>query len=310
MTRGRVHFVVGMSRCGITPLSRALNLHPDLVVFGESRFFGRCYVEPEAAAGYSLVELARIERVLLQFRWTATVGDEPGCFRHLSLDGMRKLLTEAFGQVQPPIPPGRLFTAIAERIADAEGKRYVLEKTPHHLNWVARIVRHVPGATFVVLLCDPYVFSRFHREHDSPYHPLAAALLWRGYMRSYERAAKRHPHRLVVVDTAELARGGEEALARVQRFFGLEVHDLSAPLDPLAAFFTVEDGTGPADVFWINLFCWRLMRRHGYERRRMPPAPRAVVASLVSLPRYCLDMLPRARGPGVGPARYVLQWLR
>ncbi len=310
VTTGRVHFVVGMARCGITPLSRCLNLHPDVAVFGESRFFGRCWVEPETASGYGAAQLERITRVLRQFRWTATVGDEPGCLRNLSLDGMRDLVAETFARARAPIAPGRVFVALAEGVADAEGKRYAFEKTPHHLNWTPRIVGHVPGARFVVLLCDPYAFARFHREQDAPYHPVAAAFLWRGYMRSYERAARRYPDRLVVVDAAELARNGTRELERVQRFFGLELHDLSAPLAPLSSFFAAGPEPDPDDVFWLNLLGGRLMRRHGYARRSTPHAAGYVARSLVSLPRWCIDALPRARGPDIGPVRYLLTWLR
>ena len=312
MTTDRVHFIVGMSRCGITPLSRCLNLHPQVAVFGESRFFGRCYVEPETARGYSSEQLSRLERVLRQFEWAATVGEEPGCLRNLSLEGFRELLAATFAQVPAPIPPGPLFATLAERIADVEGKWYVFEKTPHHLNWVDRIVENVPGARFVVLLCDPYAFARLHREEDALYHPVGAAILWRGYMRSYERAAARYDDRIVVVDAGELARDGTGTLERVQGFFGLAPHDLSTPLVPFSrAFLAGADGeVDSVETFWINLLCGRLMRRHGYERRRTPVEPRRLAGSLVSFPGWCVRAYPWARGKGTGPTRYVMRWLR
>jgi UDP-GlcNAc:undecaprenyl-phosphate GlcNAc-1-phosphate transferase len=306
---GRVHFIVGMSRCGITPLSRCLNMHPDVAVFGESRFFGRYYVEPQTADGYSREQLDRILRVLRQFRWKTTVGDEPGCLRTLSLDGFRELLAETFAQAQAPITPGLLFTTLAGHVADAEGKRYAFEKTPHHVNWFERIVRHVPRARFLVFLCEPYAFARFHREHDAHYHPLAAALLWRGYVRSYERASRRYADRIVVVDAAELARDGTRALERVQRFFGLEVHDLSRPLAG-ASFAAAAEELDPVETFWINLMCGRVMRRRGYARTPTPVAPRGLVRSLVSFPRWCTRALPRIKGKKIDSTRYVLHWLR
>jgi hypothetical protein len=310
VTAGRVHFVVGMSLCGITPLSRCLNLHPDVAVFGESRFFGRCYVEPRSAAGYDAAQLRRILRVLRQFRWRATVGDEPGCL-NVSLSQFRRLVEDAFSRAEAPIAPGVLFTMLAERVAAAEGKRYAFEKTPHHLNWVNRIVRHLPSSRFVVFLCEPYAFARFHHDQDPLYHPLATALLWRGYMRSYERAARRYPDRIVVVDAAELARDGAAALDRVQQFFGLDLHDLSAPIAEFSSeFATYAHEADPADLFWINLFCGRLMRRRGYARTWAPLAPRPLLASALSFPRWCFRALPRFKGTSGSVPSYLLHWLR
>lgn len=311
MTAGRVHFVVGMSRCGITPLSRCLNLHPNIAVFGESRFFGRCYVEPETAAGYNTAQLRSILRVLRQFRWTATVGDERGCLQNVSLEKFRGLIEETFSHVQTPIPPGLLFTTLAERIAAAEGKEYAFEKTPHHLNWLDRIVEQVPGARFVVILCEPYAFASFQRDENALYHPLATALLWRGYMRSYERAVRRYADRIVVVDAAELARDGASALARVQQFFGLELRDLSAPLASFSS--ELEDRArevDPVDIFWLNLLCGRLMRRHGYRRIWARLALRRLLGSFLSLPAWCMRALPQFKRTSGSISTYLLRWLR
>jgi len=311
VTAGRVHFIVGMSLSGITPLSRCLNLHPDVAVFGESRFFGRCYVEPSLAAGYDAAELGRILRVLRQFRWRATVGDEPGCLRKVSLVQFRRLLEETFSRAKTPIPPGALFTMLAERVADAEGKRYAFEKTPHHLNWVDRIVRHLPASRFVVFRCEPYAFARFHHAQGALYHPLATALLWRGYMRSYERAARRYPDRIVVVDASELVRDGTAALNRVQQFFGLELLDLSGPLAPFSSEFAASVARAdPADVFWINLLCGRLMRRHGYARTWASLAARPILASLLSLPGWCIRALPWFKGTSGSVHSYLAHWLK
>ena len=310
MTDGRINFIVGMSRSGITPLSRALNSHPAVAVFGESRFFGRCFVEPAAAAGYTQEQLDRIERTLRNFNWEATVGSEVGCLRDVTLEGMRALIAETFAELEPPSSPGTVFTSLAQRLAGAEGKQYVFEKTPHHLNWLDRIVEHVPDARFVVLLCDPYAFSRFHRAQNASYNSLATALLWRGYIRAYERARRRFPHRLVVVDTTELARDGASALERVQRFFDLERHDLTAPLGGLAAFLEREEEIGAADVFWMNALCGRLMTSHGYARRRTERSRGAALRPLVTLPGWYRRGAVWGRRSRLSTARYLLRWLR
>jgi hypothetical protein len=307
VTASRVRFVVGMSRCGITPLCRALNQHPELAVFGESRFFGRCWVDPASPRGYERAQLDAILRVLVQFRWRATVGEGPGSLT-LSLHGFRALLREVFAEVEPPISPAALFTAIAARVADTEGKRYALEKTPHHLNWVDRIVEHLPDSRFVVLLCDPYAFARFHRRDDPLYHPITCAILWRRYMRSFEHVERRHPDRIVVVEANALASG--RGLDRVQRFLGVEEHDLPAPPGLAVVFTRTGDEAEAAETFWVNAICGRLLRRHGYTRRPTPFGVRPILGPLVSLPRWSRRSLPRARGPNFGSTRYLLNWLR
>jgi hypothetical protein len=308
LVEGRVHFLVGVSRCGITPLSRCLNLHPDVAVYGQSRFFGRCWVEPECEEGYTRAQLDEILRVLLQFRWTATLGDSFGSLRSLTLADFRNLLRTTFAEVNPPVRPGALFTVISERIADAEGKRYVFEKTPHHLNWIDRIVEEVPGAGFVVLLADPYTFARFHRAEDPLYHPVASAVLWRAYMRSFERALSAHADRMIVLGFDELVSDGRSALERVQCFFGVDLHELPARF--LEDRLELECGPDEVDIFWVNLLCRREMRRHGYARQPTPFVFSSVIRSFFTLLRWTAESLPRARGRGFGSRRYLLSWLR
>lgn len=306
-----VHFIVGMSRCGITPLARCLNSHSQIAAFGESRFWGRQYVKPRSSAGYGDEELGVIRRRLLAFRWTATIGAEPGCLR-LSLAEFHSLLVEVLSQATPPVRPGELFRAIAKRIAVAEGKTLVVEKTPNHLTAVDRILGELPRAFFVVLLCDPYVFVRCHRESGAIDHPLAAAILWRGYLRAFERARRKHPDRLVVVRLEELASSPQLVLDRVQRRLGLPVEDISAPLShPTSKLPSVtRNGTRGAELFWVNAVAGRVMKRHGYEPITAPFAPLAVAQSLLTLGPWMVVLLRDYGGKRLRRLPGLLQWIR
>jgi hypothetical protein len=306
-----VHFLVGMSRCGITPIARCLNSHSQIAVFGESRFWGRQYVKPKNSAGYGDQELAVIRSRLLAFRWRATVGAGPGCLR-LSLPELRSLLAEVFAEARPPVRPGELFRTIAERIGAAEGKTLILEKTPNHLAAVHRIVAELPQASFVVLLCDPYVFVRCHRENGVIDHPLAAAILWRGYVRAYERARRKHPERLVVVRLEELAASPQEVLERVQRRLRVPVEDITASLRyPGSQLPSVaRHGARGAELFWVNFVAGRIMKRHGYEPVTAPFAPLAVGRSLLTLGPWMVVLVRDYGGKRLRRLPGLLQWIR
>ena len=84
----RIDFIVGMSRTGITWLTRALNLHPELTTFGQSRFWGKHFREPTDPRGYGAAELRRIHQRLRGFTWDGTVGHGPGCLEQ-GLEDMR-----------------------------------------------------------------------------------------------------------------------------------------------------------------------------------------------------------------------------
>lgn len=309
MTPQRVHFVVGVSRCGITPLSRCLNTHPDIAVFGESRFWGRCYVEPETAAGYSRGQVDQITETLVRHEWGATLGGGPGCLANLTLESWRSLLASTLADLETPVPPGSLFLALAEALAAAEDKTLVLEKTPHHLNWLDRIGSHLPESRFVVLVADPYIFARQQSRQEPPFHPIATALLWRGYLRAYERALERHDDRLVTVDCSELVERPGDALERIQRFLGVRVHDLAGPLEG-GGFLPGGHRRDclAEETFWLNVLAGRLVERHGYERRPTPLTPWPVLRSLASVVPWSARMLPLLRERRYS-APYLRRWL-
>src|SRR5262245_30276560 len=122
----RVHFLFGMSRAGITWLSRRLNAHPEIAVFGQSRFWGKRFIRPAAPAGYSNPDLRRIHQILRSCEWDATVGDGAGTLRRLDHAGFHALLDEVFARVSAPISPANLFRAIAFAVAEREGKRLAI----------------------------------------------------------------------------------------------------------------------------------------------------------------------------------------
>ena len=152
-------FIVGMPRAATTWMCKCLNEHPDACAFGETLFWGRQYVRPGHGGEHTPEEIERIEQRLASghcVREMAGVG--PGSLRHVTPECFGALLRDAWGPLRRGAAPGELFAALCRSVADAEGKRLAVEKTPHHLNWIDRISEALPGARFVVMVREPYGF--------------------------------------------------------------------------------------------------------------------------------------------------------
>lgn len=320
----RIDFIVGMARSGTTWLGRTLAAHPDLAVFGESSFFGRLYVPPRPDGMYGDEELKRVAAIQREQDWSATTGDDSSCLTNTRTEEYAALVDGALGELEAPVSPADAFRSLTSEIALSEGKPRVVEKTPHHVHWLDRIASSFPESRFVVVTRDPYGFmlslrhlgdrieSRYRRALDRPLrHPLLCALAWRGYMLSVERALERYRDRILVVDSGALRERPRDALASIQSFLDLELHELAPALTENSSF---RDGHRPApggaDVFWMNVFAGKLMSRHGYPPRRIPFRPGRILASLLTVPiSLAFVVLGLRRSvPGSFPD-YLSRWL-
>lgn len=305
MTAPRIDFIVGMSRTGITWLTRALNLHPQLTTFGQSRFWGKHFRAPSDPRGYDELELARIHRRLRGFAWDATIGHGPGCLA-LGLDELREQLDAAWSKLQPPVSPTRAFEALAGVFARAGGTSHVLEKTPHHVLHVDRIRAHLPRARFVIIEADADDYAAIQRgQHDLPHHPIAVALLFRRYADACARAARRFGSDAVVVRLRALAEDPDHALRPVFGLLGVEPIPVAATMPALADVVPFADPPPDIDRFWLAQLArvkpGKASRASGVELAR----------SLLTLPPWAFDNL-RANLDDVEGSllRYYSIWLR
>jgi hypothetical protein len=320
----RVDFIVGMARSGTTWLGRTLSAHPELAVFGESSFFGRLYVRPRPDGTYGNEELKRVAAIQREQDWCATTGDESGCLTNTRTEDYPALIDSALGGLQAPVSPADAFRSLASAIALSEGKPRVVEKTPHHVHWLDRIAASFPEARIVLVTRGPYGFmlslrhlgDRIERRHrralDRPFrHPLLCALAWRGYMLSVERALERYRDRILLVDSNSLRERPGDALALIQSFLGVELHELAPALAENSSF---RDGRRPAlegqDVFWMNVVAGRVMSRHGYARERVPLRPARILSSLLMVPVSLAFVVFGLRRQVPGSFRaYLWRWL-
>lgn len=277
------HFICGMSRTGITPLTRCLNLHPDVAAFGQSRFWGRYWIEPEGPdGGYSSAQRVALRDTLVGFTWTGTVGPGPGTL-DLDLAGFRALVAAGMDATDPGAGPDALFGGIAQRLREREGARFVFEKTPHHIHCVDRILRYFPKAHFVVIRAEPRLFFRMHRSQpDLQYHPLVAGFVWRSYDRAHASVLARHPERVVTVQLEELISDPEAALGPTLEHFDLPPADLAAPVR------WARDLPPPAELDAADELIAALLSDGPFVLDR--PTLRSLAGAGVRLPRFALAM--------------------
>jgi len=321
----RIDFIVGMARSGTTWLGRVLSEHPELAVFGETSFWGNLYVLPGADGLYGARELRKVLEIQRTRDWRSTTRDERDILMGASAGDYRTLIEHAIARVEPPVSPADVFRAIADAIAVSEGKHHVLEKTPHHVHWLPRIAAAFPDSKFVLTVRDPYEFvlslrhlgnrldGRIERILDRPWrHPLLAALAWRGYMNSIERARLRHGDRLLVIRTSELRERPALVVNRIQTFLDVPVRDLPIELPHANSSFAGRPRPEPGgdDIFWTNLVARSAMRMNGYSPRRIPFEPARLFASVLLLPlSVSISAVRLPRKAKISFREYLSVWL-
>ena len=116
-------------------------------------FFGRGHLEPDSSDGYSAAQLEQLKAIVSEGGCLKSViGSGPGCLRKIALEMWPRAIAAAMDQLSPPVSVGAMWHCIASTIALHEGKAWGIDKTPHHLNWIDRIIEAVPDARFVISL--------------------------------------------------------------------------------------------------------------------------------------------------------------
>ena len=221
-----------------------LNEHPAIAAFGESRFWGNDWIEPDDGDRYGAGGLARVRAKLVANPLDTNVGefgpepDRPGWMNHLGRPSSpRWSPTRSTGSRCRPTR-ARCSRPTAA-IAGAEGKQVAVEKTPHHVRHVDRIRRHVPDARFVIMIRGPeeFLLSYKHKGDTKPdeiraradlrWQSVGVSLLWRSYLRHSLAAAERLGEAGLLVHNEDLDADPAGVLAEVQRHLGVDVVGLA-----------------------------------------------------------------------------------
>lgn len=282
----QVHFIAGMSRSGITWFSRALNLHPEIAVFGQSRFWGKHYLQPDASGFYRAPQLARLKQKINEFEWNATVGAGQGCLG-VNLNEFRGILIDAIDSLDDESLPRDAYLVMAEAVASIKGARIVLEKTPHHVLHANRIRQQFPTAALLLLHCEPAVhMAVLKAQPDLKYHPLAASLIWRKYNSAIHIQLDNSPHLTQVIEASSLAKDPVAQLVKLTRSLGVANFD---GFDAMYEFdYGVPGGQLPqldgADSFWM-----RHVNQIKADSGLTAIKSADVFRSMVTLPSYILN---------------------
>ncbi|MEL7003618.1 MAG: sulfotransferase [Bacteroidota bacterium] len=318
-------FIVGMSRAGTTWIGKCLNEHPDSMVFGESLFWGRGYIEPEQEDGsYTLPQLKKVLKSLEENSCAAFLGCQPGNLRKISKEKVSSICGELEKELSAKPTPSEVFLKFSSKLLAIENKAIAIEKTPHHIHWLSRILTALPNSRFIVMVRNPYEFmlSYKHQGDRQPlilrkkfeklYHPIVCAYLWRGYFRSSIKAVKTYPKQTLLVFTHEMKQNPSDTLLKVQDFLSLTpIADLAIRVPPDNSSFP--NGQRPSlnsiDLFWINCIAFKEISEFKFITQRSDAKPLEILKSILGLPIWSVwASWHLYRSTQGSPVKYLLHW--
>ena len=279
------HFLTGVSRAGITWLSRSLNQHPDVAIFGQSRLWGKHFIQPDVNGNYRQQHLDRLVDKSRAFEWNATVGTGPGCIPNMQIGDSRRLLVNTVESLTDPVAPRDVYISMATAVAALKHARIAIKKTPHHVLHADQNREHFPNTRFVLLQCDPLVHMAVLKgQADLKYHPLAAALIWRKYHTAIAEQCGRYPTQTSVVNAADLATHSAHVLSRLANDLSIATYTWPDAME----LFDYELSGSPlprldaADMFWMQ-YVYRLPLSHRLTKNACSVK---LLHSLYRLPAY------------------------
>lgn len=319
------HFIVGMSRAGTTWVGKCLNEHPDAIVFGESLFWGRAYLEPKQADGsYTDSQLELVLRNLEENSCAAFLGCQPGNLKKISPEKINEICIELQQELSPQPTPSEVFLKFSHKLLSVENKTIAIEKTPHHIHWLARILNDLPNARFIVMVRDPYGFMLSYKHQGDRqsltlqkkfkklYHPIVCAYLWRGYFRSSLEAVNIYPMQTLLVFTHDMKQQPAKTLLKIQEFLLLKpVSGLELKVPPDNSSFL--NGCRPSltsvDLFWINRIASKEIKEFNFVSQNGRTKPLEILQSILSLPAWgiwaSLHLYRSTQGSFIN---YLLHW--
>jgi hypothetical protein len=275
-----IRLIVGMSRGGTTALTVALDGDRRVAAFGETAFWGRLWVEPGPEGLY---DRDRMDLIASRLRGMRCVPFGPD---GLSPDGtsLGAAMADAVGAMPAPASPIEVFRTMGNAVAASCGRSIPVEKTPHHLMHLDRILAADPGATAVVMLRAPAAFLRSYKHQGDRkpeparsnfhrlYHPMIASLVCRGSLRAAAEAMASHADRVRISQIETIRRDPATELAAIRRHLRLPEFDDTAFKQVNSSFEgrRVEHADdAPAitalESAWLGLLCARSARALGLE---------------------------------------------
>lgn len=316
-----LRLVMGMSRGGTTSVLRALNLRGDVIAFGETGFWSLSEANPKSG----ILDRAAIDRLAEIYRpvHLVPVQDGKGSIE-LSQEELTRTIAEGIASVPAPADNVTVFRAFGDAVAKATGRRFWVEKTPHHMLHVDHIIACDPAARIIVMLRSPEEFlnSYKHQGDRKPtaarrnfhrlYHPALASLVCRGYLKAALTAKRRYPRNVAIIKLEDIRQDEETVLSKVVNHFRLPAdRPTSFPISNSSfAGGAQRSKLSSVELLWLRLIAGRAARALRYEIRKSPGRSGQLIGSVLRLlawPVINLQLLFTLRA---GPYAMARRWLR
>lgn len=288
---------------GTTLLQKILEKAPEIrSIDGETKFFDFLSSYSNQAKGLPNTQQGVRE----------LVGD---MFRYSNEENLSDLQNEF--QPEDGLNPVRLFKSVGDKLAEMDGARLVLEKSPNNVFHIQSIQKCFPGSKILCLIRDPraVLASKKNRvakvdqgvyaddqieskKLEKDYNPVLDALSWRSSIRAIFEAKKLFRESLVIVKYEDLVAKPEEVCRSIFERIGIPFHRSYLEID----FFSQAMGgeLKPRGIYKTSLNDWRQslsrqellvaetltgseMKNLGYPRQTQEAK---LQAALYSIPHY------------------------
>lgn len=317
-------FIVGMPRSGTTWLVANLNRHPEIVSFGETAFWGRAYIPPTVTPPSTDCFYNHEQLQVLRNRLIDPYLFED-CVREKKADQEQfsTAITKFFKTANASMTPGQLFMEVSSVIGRVVNCGIVVEKTPHHVNHVNRILSHLPSAKFLVMRRPAYSFLLSYKHQAdrktgmakktfaSLYHPIVPSLVWKKCSDSIERITSADSAvKTLVIEFSSIAERPSEIIQEACHFAGAtQPHPIESSGKVNSSFPDKKPkALGAADIFWMNVMNKRLLKKQGeYQCSINKPSDvlEIVVSFFTVLPWIVRNTLSLSRRSGNGLAYFL-----
>lgn len=201
--RHREFFIVGSPRSGTTLLQACLDRHPEIAVFGETRFMSRASALPTPPNQAQAVDdWENLLQAVIDAPEFADFRVQAKEFRNAA-------------ETQPRNSFG-VLRALFEAVREATGKPVVGEKTPNHLRFAEALLEGFPDAVFIHLVRDPRAVVNSYRNVPWSSGTISAdAATWRGWLQLSTALPTSVKDRMLVVRYEDLVAQPETELRKI-----------------------------------------------------------------------------------------------
>lgn len=319
-----------MSRSGTKWLSMCLNQHSEIAVFGETGFWGKDYIHTEDGRWTPQQCRAVLQRMPgIRERRTdeqgrlyvegqatpigASTGGLNGLFSHLE----KKIVSEG-----EKLAPREVFNKMCSIVSNTSGKKCILEKTPHHINWIDRIISSYPNSKFMVTYRNPYGFMRSYKHqgdrknkeieksYKKLYHPIGCSMIYRGYARSIIRAKSLYPEKILSIPLESINEEPKSVLKKSCRFLGFSYEKECLLQKINSSFPKNEKELNEVEITCMNWISKREIRRLGYQKRNSDVSVSELLRMLAGVPKWGIDVWKHLRKhQNASVVKYITRWL-